>query len=111
MNLRNKRVLVTGAGGFIASHLVERLLGDGASVKALVRYNSLGSWGWLQGHQETASQEDLEILSGDIRDPKFVAVSGIVEHTAHHRGSLSTYTRLCGKVPPMPYMEVEPSNS
>jgi NAD dependent epimerase/dehydratase len=73
MNLRNKRVLVTGAGGFIASHLVERLLGDGASVKALVRYNSLGSWGWLQGHQETASQEDLEILSGDIRDPKFVA--------------------------------------
>jgi uncharacterized damage-inducible protein DinB len=44
-------------------------------------------------------------------DPKFVIVSGIVEHTAHHRGSLSVYTRLCGKVPPMPYMEVEPSNS
>ena len=73
MDLRGKRVFVTGAGGFIASHLVERLLGDGASVKALVRYNSLGSWGWLQEHQETESQEDLEVLSGDIRDQKFVA--------------------------------------
>ena len=48
MDLSNKRVLVTGAGGFIGSHLVERLLRDGASVKALVRYNSSGSWGWLQ---------------------------------------------------------------
>ena len=73
MDLRGKRVFVTGAGGFIASHLVERLLRDGASVKALVRYNSLGSWGWLQEHQETESQEDLEVLSGDIRDQKFVA--------------------------------------
>ncbi len=73
MVLSDKCVLVTGAGGFIGSHLVERLLGDGASVKALVRYNSLGSWGWLQGHQETAFQEDLEVLSGDIRDQKFVA--------------------------------------
>ena len=44
-------------------------------------------------------------------DPKFVVVSVIVEHTAHHRGSLSTYTRLCGKVPPMPYADVEPSNA
>lgn len=37
--------------------------------------------------------------------PEFVIVSGIVEHTAHHRGSLSVYTRLCGKFPPMPYMD------
>ena len=38
--------------------------------------------------------------------PKLTIVSGIVEHTAHHRGALSVYTRLCGKVPPMPYMDV-----
>ncbi len=42
-------------------------------------------------------------------DPKLAIVSGIVEHTAHHRGSLSVYTRLCGKIPPMPYMETEPT--
>ncbi|MFP6583357.1 MAG: DinB family protein [Candidatus Hydrogenedentota bacterium] len=40
-------------------------------------------------------------------DPKLVVVAGIVEHTAHHRGSLSVYTRLCGKVPPMPYMDAD----
>ena len=40
-------------------------------------------------------------------EPKFVIVSGIVEHTAHHRGSLSVYARLCGKVPPMPYMDAD----
>ncbi len=73
MDLSNKRVLVTGAGGFIGSHLVERLLRDGASVKALVRYNSSGSWGWLQVYQEGEPQENLEVLSGDIRDQKFVA--------------------------------------
>ena len=62
MDLSNKRVLVTGAGGFIGSHLVERLLRDGASVKALVRYNSSGSWGWLQGYQEGGPQKNLEVL-------------------------------------------------
>ena len=47
MNWTGKRVLVTGAGGFIGSHLTERLVELGASVRALVHYNSLGSWGWL----------------------------------------------------------------
>ena len=40
-------------------------------------------------------------------EPKLAIVAGIVEHTAHHRGSLSVYTRLCGKVPPMPYMDAD----
>lgn len=71
------KVLVTGAGGFIGSHLVERLAADGAQVRAFVEYDSRGSWGWL----DEASPETLdavEIISGDIRDSHAVrqAVSG-----------------------------------
>ncbi|ARS36179.1 NAD-dependent 4,6-dehydratase LegB [Pontibacter actiniarum] len=71
MNLNNKRVLVTGADGFIGSHLVERLLEEGCKVKAFVYYNSFNSWGWL----DTLSKEKLsqiEIFAGDIRDPNGV---------------------------------------
>jgi NAD dependent epimerase/dehydratase len=68
MELRNKKVLVTGADGFIGSHLVERLLAEGASVKAFVYYNSFNNWGWLDTFpKETLSK--IEIFSGDIRDP------------------------------------------
>jgi dTDP-glucose 4,6-dehydratase len=59
------RVLVTGAGGFIGSHLCERLVELGANVRALVEYNSLGSWGWLD---ESPAKDHLEVVSGDIRD-------------------------------------------
>jgi NAD dependent epimerase/dehydratase len=68
MELKNKKILLTGADGFIGSHLVERLLLEGASVKAFVYYNSFNNWGWL----DTFSRETLskiEIFSGDIRDP------------------------------------------
>ena len=68
MELYNKKVLITGADGFIGSHLVERLLDEGAIVKAFVYYNSFNNWGWL----DTLSKEVLskiEIFSGDIRDP------------------------------------------
>ena len=48
MTLENKRVLVTGADGFIGSHLVEELVGAGAKVRALSLYNSFNDWGWLE---------------------------------------------------------------
>lgn len=73
-----KKVLVTGADGFIGSHLVEALLDDGYKVKAFVYYNSFNSWGWL----DTLPKEKLkqiEVFSGDIRDPNGVreAMKGI----------------------------------
>ena len=78
MEIRNKKVLVTGADGFIGSHLVEQLLVEGCKVKAFVCYNSFNSWGWL----DTLSKEQLvqiEIFAGDVRDPNGVrtAMKGI----------------------------------
>lgn len=61
------RVLVTGADGFIGSHLTEMLLEHGHQVTALCYYNSFNSWGWLNGIRHP----DLEIVSGDVRDPHF----------------------------------------
>lgn len=71
MNLSNKKVLITGADGFIGSHLVERLIAEGCQVKAFCYYNSFNSWGWL----DTLSKETLdkiEVFSGDVRDPNGV---------------------------------------
>jgi NAD dependent epimerase/dehydratase len=67
MMLKNKKVLVTGADGFIGSHLVERLLEEGASVRAFCYYNSFNSWGWLDTLPEK-KLKDIEIFTGDIRD-------------------------------------------
>lgn len=61
-------VLVTGADGFIGSHLTEMLLAKGYKVKALSQYNSFNYWGWLE---DIASNPNLEVVSGDIRDPHF----------------------------------------
>jgi len=66
--LRNKKILVTGADGFIGSHLTERLVRDGYEVKAFVLYNSFNSWGWLD-HLSTEIKEHVEIFSGNICDP------------------------------------------
>ena len=62
------RVLVTGADGFIGSHLVEYLVKEGYTVKAFCIYNSSGSWGWLDS-LPPALQDELEVVLGDIRDP------------------------------------------
>jgi NAD dependent epimerase/dehydratase len=69
--MTNKKVLVTGADGFIGSHLVERLVEVGYQVRAMVYYNSFDSWGWLQD-LSSETLKSIEIVSGDIRDAYFV---------------------------------------
>lgn len=68
MDNRNKRILVTGADGFIGSHLTEELVRQGYNVRAFVLYNSFGSWGWLDSLPADI-RNDLDVFSGDIRDP------------------------------------------
>lgn len=68
MDLRDKKILVTGADGFIGSHLVEHLLQIGADVRAFVYYNSFNSWGWLDAADER-TKASLDVFAGDIRDP------------------------------------------
>ncbi|MCI0344173.1 MAG: SDR family NAD(P)-dependent oxidoreductase, partial [Chloroflexi bacterium] len=81
--LAGRTVLVTGADGFIGSHLVERLAADGANVRAFCLYNSRGSAGWLDDVPD-ATRERLDIRLGDIRDARFVesALEG-VSHVFH----------------------------
>ncbi len=68
MNLKNHKILVTGADGFIGSHLTEELVKSGYNVRAFVFYNSFNSWGWLD-HIPREVLKDLEVFPGDIRDP------------------------------------------
>jgi NAD dependent epimerase/dehydratase len=68
MNFQNKRVLVTGADGFIGSHLVEYLLRAGAHVTALAQYNSFNFWGWLE---DVPLLNRIQVVTGDIRDSHF----------------------------------------
>jgi NAD dependent epimerase/dehydratase len=87
MELKCKKVLVTGADGFIGSHLVERLLNEGCKVKAFVYYNSFNSWGWL----DTLSPDQLsaiEIFAGDIRDPNGVRTSMADVEVVFHLAAL-----------------------
>jgi NAD dependent epimerase/dehydratase len=66
MNLHDKSVLITGADGFIGSHLTEMLIGQAGRVRALVQYNSFNSYGWLDGSRHLG---EIEVIAGDIRDP------------------------------------------
>jgi dTDP-glucose 4,6-dehydratase len=83
MNWQGRKVLVTGADGFIGSHLTERLVAEGAQVRAFVWYNSFGRWGWLD---ESPLRDSLEVVAGDVTDAEFVrhAVEGqeVVFHLA-----------------------------
>jgi NAD dependent epimerase/dehydratase len=67
MQKKGQKVLVTGADGFIGSHLTEMLLNQGNNVRALAYYNSFNYWGWLNDIQHP----NLEIITGDVRDPHF----------------------------------------
>lgn len=85
MKLKSKKILVTGADGFIGSHLTEALLDHGCDVRAFVYYNSFNSWGWLDALSSEITRK-LDVFSGDIRDPNGVleAMTGcdVVFHLA-----------------------------
>lgn len=80
-----KKILVTGADGFIGSHLTEELVRQGHKVRAFVYYNSFSSWGWLD-HTDPEVKKSLEIVAGDIRDAfsvqKAIAGCEVVMHLA-----------------------------
>ncbi|MGO9571945.1 MAG: SDR family NAD(P)-dependent oxidoreductase [Desulfomonilaceae bacterium] len=84
-DLNRRSVLVTGAGGFIGSHLAERLTALGARTRALIRYNSSNSWGWLDS---SPAKDSIEVILGDVRDRDTVrdAVRGV--DTVFHLAAL-----------------------
>lgn len=79
-----KNILVTGADGFIGSHLTELLLSEGYSVRALSQYNSFNYWGWL----EDIHHPNLEVVTGDVRDPDFCRHICSGMDTAFHLAAL-----------------------
>ena len=85
MNLKTQKILVTGADGFIGSHLTEELVRQGYDVRAFVFYNSFNSWGWLD-HSPADIKGRFEVFAGDIRDPHGVKEAmrgcGVVLHLA-----------------------------
>lgn len=85
MNWHGRPVLVTGAGGFIGSHLAERLVALGARTRAFVHYRGDGTHGWLD---RSACRNDLEVVAGDIRDPESVTRAVRGTHVVFHLAAL-----------------------
>ncbi len=81
------KILVTGADGFIGSHLVEELVKKGYQVKAFVYYNSFNTWGWLDTVSEEI-MENVEIFQGDIRDPHGVEAALCGTEAVFHLAAL-----------------------
>lgn len=80
----NNKVLVTGADGFIGSHLTELLLSEGYQVRALSQYNSFNNWGWL----EDIHHPNLDVVCGDVRDPHFCRHISKGIDTVYHLAAL-----------------------
>ncbi|WP_320667170.1 NAD-dependent 4,6-dehydratase LegB [Prochlorococcus sp. MIT 1307] len=97
--LTNKKVLVTGADGFIGSHLVEKLLSHGYDVRAFCLYNSNGSWGWLDTIPSSIT-DSIEIILGDIRDYASIKNAMINCEHVYHLASLIA----------IPYSYIAPSS-
>ncbi|MBL8676876.1 MAG: SDR family oxidoreductase [Alphaproteobacteria bacterium] len=74
MTLKNKKILITGADGFIGSHLTEWLVKAGCDVRAFVFYNSFNSWGWIDSFSSDI-KKNLDVFAGDIRDPNGVRLA------------------------------------
>lgn len=85
MKISDKKILVTGAGGFIGSHLTEKFVRLGAEVTALVYYNPMSNWGWLEKSPESIKRE-LKVVLGDIRDysllEKVIKKNEVIFHLA-----------------------------
>jgi len=82
-----KKILVTGADGFIGSHLTEELVKQGYEVRAFVFYNSFNSWGWIDSFPEEIKNK-IEIFAGDIRDPNGIRVAMESCDTVFHLAAL-----------------------
>lgn len=97
MDISGKRILVTGADGFIGSHLTEMLASRGARVRAMCLYNSFNNWGWLEG---SPCLDRVEVVTGDVRDPNFVRSAVKDREVIFHLAALIA----------IPYSYVAPDN-